>query len=115
VLARALNAFCCRLDPSPKDAFTRAPSLPTVSELNPLMIPLTGFEDAGMNGHSPGRMLSSNTDSIGSQPNKPEAEDVSGRWWQQAAAVMGEMGKEGNGGPEMALRCRWLRWRERAG
>ena len=59
-------------------------SLPPVSELNPLLIPLTGFEDMSLADRAPSRMLSSNPESFGSQPNKPEAEDVSMRAKQRA-------------------------------
>jgi len=52
-------------------------SMPRVSELSPLQMPLAAFEgDGSLQDLSPSRMVSSNPESLSSQPHKPEAEQV---------------------------------------
>jgi hypothetical protein len=62
-----------------------APSLPHVSELNLRQAPLSsGGGDAGLAGMMPSRMLSSNPESLASQPHKPESEEVRPAWQPRA-------------------------------
>lgn len=56
------------------------PGLPPVSELNPLQVPLGGGGEAFPPDLSPGRMVSSNPESLYSQPHQPESEQVRIRW-----------------------------------